>query len=66
MQSNTIDAREKFRPEGVKYEVEIQVDITMGFIWAVIKCAFKRKTLSIRHTFTNDPLLNHRHDTKGV
>ncbi len=39
MQQNMIDAREKFRPKGLEYKVQIEVDINIGFIWAVLKCA---------------------------
>lgn len=52
-----IDARERFQPEGVKYQVQIEVKITAHLLWSVVKCLWQRKDLLITHTFTNDPLL---------
>lgn len=51
------DSGGRFRPQGLKYKVQIKVEVNAGFLWAVAKCLFKRKELLITHTFTNDPLL---------
>lgn len=52
-----IDARELFQPDGVKYQVQIEVKITARFLWSVAKCLWQQKDLRITHIFTNDPLL---------
>lgn len=54
--NNTIDARSRFRPEGLRYEVQIEVAITPRLLLAVIRCLIQRKKLLITHRFTNDPL----------
>lgn len=54
---NMIDARKRFRPQGLEYKVQINIEINAGFLWAIAKCIFQRKDLRITHTFTNDPLL---------
>lgn len=52
-----IDARDRFRADGVKYQVQIEVKVTARFLWSVVKCLCQRKDLRITHTFANDPLL---------
>lgn len=56
-ETNLIDARDQFRPQGVEYKVQIQVEVNAGFLWAVAKCVWQHKALRITHTFKNDPLL---------
>lgn len=53
-----IDARERFRPPGIVYKVQIRVSVNARFLLVVMKCLFTRKELRINHTFTNDPLLD--------
>lgn len=55
---NMIDARERFRPAGFEYKVQIKVEVNAGLLWAIAKCLWQRKDLRITHTFTNDPILS--------
>lgn len=54
---NVIDAREKFRSEGIEYKVSIKVAVNWRFIKAVARCVLLRKHLIIHHTYTSDPFI---------
>lgn len=53
--SRVIDGTNRFARNGIEYKVTIEVKVCMAFIWAVIKCIFKRQDMRITHEFTNNP-----------
>lgn len=53
-----VDARARFRPKALNYVVQIKVDVSLAFLWAVLRCIFTRKKLRITHVFTNDPFVS--------
>ena len=53
-----VDARHKFRPKGLEYTVQINVEVNMRFIIAIAKCLWQRKDLRITHTFNNNPFVD--------
>lgn len=41
----------------MEYEVEIEVEITLWFVWSIIKAFFQRRDIRIKHTFDQNPFV---------
>lgn len=52
---NMIDARERFRPSGVEYEVTIHIEVNARLLWAIAKCLLQRKDLRLTQRFKDHP-----------